>query len=60
MVAGVHTVPMLWQLPQVVLVMGETRCALAPVMGTPAWGTALFGVLWHPDCAQLVAEVTVS
>lgn len=60
MVAGVQAVPMAWQLPQVVLFIGATRWALAPVVGRPAPGTALFGVLWQPDCAQLVAEVTPS
>jgi hypothetical protein len=34
MVAGVHVVPIVWQLPQVALVMGATVCALAPV-GVP-------------------------
>lgn len=34
MVAGTQVVPIRWQLPQAVLVMGETVCALGPA-GVP-------------------------
>jgi hypothetical protein len=53
MVAGVQTVPMLWQLPQVLSVSGATVCALTPVVGRPVAEMPL----WHP-VVQLVALVT--
>jgi hypothetical protein len=34
-VAGIQEVPTLWQLPQVLLVIGATLCALAPLTGRP-------------------------
>jgi hypothetical protein len=35
MVAGTHALPTVWQLPQVLLVIGATRCALVPLIGFP-------------------------
>lgn len=60
MVAGVQVVPMVWQLPQEVLVIGASKCALAPVVGRPAPGVALLGVSWQPAWVQVVADVTPS
>ena len=34
-VAGTQPPPTLWQLPQVLLVIGDTVCALAPLAGRP-------------------------
>jgi hypothetical protein len=48
-VAGFHTVPMLWQLPQVLPVIGAVVCVPGfPVAAVP---------LWHP-VKQLVVLVT--
>jgi hypothetical protein len=44
MVAGVQTVPTLWQLPQLALAM-VCLCALVPVVGNPALGAALVVML---------------
>ena len=37
-VAGVHTVPIAWQVAQLVLVIGATVCAFVPLTGRPAFG----------------------
>lgn len=50
MLAGVQVVPIVWQLPQVLLVMGAMVCALAPV-GVPVADVPL----WQVE--QLVAAV---
>jgi hypothetical protein len=50
MVAGAQVVPIVWQLPQVALVMGATVCALVPV-GVPLAAEPLWQVV------QLVAAV---
>lgn len=55
--AGVQAVPMAWQLPQVLPVMGAIVCALAPLVGRPALGALVVAVLWHP-VKQSVAAVT--
>jgi len=52
-VAGVHTVPMAWQLPQVLSVSGATVCALAPLDGRPVAALPL----WQP-LKQFVLLVT--
>lgn len=52
MVAGAQAVPMVWQLPQVLLVSGAAVCALAPVTGRPLAEVPLWQV------AQLVEAVT--
>jgi hypothetical protein len=44
MVAGVQTVPTLWQLPQLALTI-VSLCALVPVFGNPACGAALVVML---------------
>lgn len=49
MVAGIQLLPIEWQLPQLVLVNGETVCALAPLVGRPV---ALLP-LWQ-DTVQLL------
>ena len=46
--AEVQAVPMVWQLPQVVLVIGATVCALAPLVGTPVAEVPLWQVVQLP------------
>jgi hypothetical protein len=43
-VPGPHAPPILWQLAQVVLVMGAAKWALTPVLGMPARGVAWLAV----------------
>ena len=57
-VAGVHTVPIAWQVAQLVLVIGATVCAFVPLTGRPAFGVVAPAVSWQPDCVQFVADVT--
>jgi hypothetical protein len=45
MVASVQEVPIAWQLPQLLLVMGATVWALAPLVGRPALGVVAFTAL---------------
>lgn len=52
MVVGVQATPTVWQLPQVLLVMGAVICALVPVVGRPVALVPLWQVV------QLVAAVT--
>lgn len=58
MAAPVHALKPVWQLAQVLLVIGANVCALAPVAGRPAFGVAASGVAWQPAWVQLVAAVT--
>jgi hypothetical protein len=51
-VAGDQAVPIVWQLPQVVLVNGDTVCALVPLAGRPVAAVPLWQVV------QLSADVT--
>jgi hypothetical protein len=59
MVAGVQTVPTVWQLPQLLVDNGAVVCAFAPLVGRPARGDAAPAVSWQPDWVQLVDEDTL-
>ena len=54
MVAGRHAVPTVWQVPQVVLVIGATVCALAPLAGTPVAEVPLWQVVQLLDAVMPV------
>ena len=61
MVAGVHPAPMVWQLPQVLAVIGATVWALAPLVGTPVaelplWQVVQFWPLVTPVWANAVGS----
>jgi hypothetical protein len=58
LVPGPHDVPIAWQVPQLVLVIGATVCAKAALVGLPATGTACPATLWQPEVAQFVEAVT--
>ena len=64
MVAGIHAVPMVWQLAQVLAVIGATVCALAPVVGRPVAEVPLWQVVQllapvTPECANEVGNHAV-
>jgi hypothetical protein len=44
-VVGTQAAKLVWQVPQVVLVIGATVCALAPVIGRPVAAVPLWQVV---------------
>jgi len=60
-VAGVQAVPMVWQLPQALAVIGATVCALAPLVGRPVaaeplWQLVQLSLATMPLCWNAVGS----